>query len=319
MNWYQALVRQVCATAAAVGVLAGGAAFAADPVFPPGSSIGLVPPKGMTAATSFAGFQHELGASIVVVEMPPEAYEQIVAKFTPETLKPTGFIVSGASETLKVNGGNGVLLRGTQSANGLDYAKWVAVVKSPANTGLVTVQVPEDARAQVSDAAVESALKSIAFRAEQSMDEQMAALPFSVGDLAGFRPVRVIGGSGLLLTDGPKDVDPDGNQPFVIVAASLGREIAPDEQAAFAKRALSSLAQVTDIKVDDETRSTKGKATVFQHHASAKDAKSSADIKVTQTVIYADGKYVRVIGIARADKADAIARADKLADTVAVR
>ncbi|GGF71060.1 hypothetical protein GCM10007301_33500 [Azorhizobium oxalatiphilum] len=320
MRWYTNLVRYAVALVAATGLMVGPRAFAAsEPVFPPGASVGLVPPPGMSPAAAFAGFQHEAGASIVLVEMPPEAYAQIVAKFTPEALKPTGFMVKGEAQPLAVTGGEGRLFRGSQDANGLSYTKWVAVVRGPAGTALVTVQVPTDAKEQVSDSAVETALKTIAFRAEQSLQEQMAALPFKVGDTAGFRPVRMIGGSGLILTEGPKDVDPEGTQPFVIIAASLGRPVAPDAQAAYAKTALNSLAQLKDIKIENETRSEQGKATVYRHHAAAADAKTGKPVKVTQTVIFQDGSYVRVIGMDPVGKGDVIARADKLAGSVTAR
>jgi len=39
----------------------------AEPVFPPGSRIGLVPPAGMTAGTSFQGFQDQANRVAVVV------------------------------------------------------------------------------------------------------------------------------------------------------------------------------------------------------------------------------------------------------------
>lgn len=318
MRWFAGAMRCAVALVAATGLMVGGRAMAAEPVFPPGAAIGLVPPPGMSPATAFSGFQHEAGASIVLVEMPPEAYAQLIAKFTPAALKPTGFVVTGEAQPLAVAGGEGRLFHGSQEANGLTYAKWVAVVHGPANTGLITVQVPEDARALVPDAAVETALKSVAFRAEQSIEQQMGALPFTVGDLAGFRPVRMIGGSGLILTEGPKDVDPDASQPIVIVAASLGRDVPAAEQAAYARTALTSLAQLKDIKIEAETRSTRGKAVLYRHHAAAADARTGKPMKVTQTVIYTDGQYVRVIGIDPSG-GDVIARADTLAGSVAAR
>jgi hypothetical protein len=60
--------------AALLVVLSVNALHAADPVFPHGSAIGLVPPQGMALAKNFAGFQDEAaGASIMVVSMIPSA------------------------------------------------------------------------------------------------------------------------------------------------------------------------------------------------------------------------------------------------------
>ncbi|WP_245263226.1 hypothetical protein [Azorhizobium doebereinerae] len=304
---------------AAALLLAGAAGAMAQAVFPPGVSIGLAPPPGMGPSAGFAGFQHPSGASIVVVEMPAEAYAQLTEKFTPETLRSSGFIVAGAAQPLQLADGEGRLLRGTQDANGQTYAKWVVIARGPGTTALVTAQVPEGARAQVSDAAVEAALRSIAFRPQQSLQDQIGALPFTIGDTAGFRAVRVIAGSGLLLTDGPKDVDPDATQPIVVVASSLGAPTSPADQDALARRALGTLAQMSEISITDEKRAMRGAATVLLLHATAKDARSGRLVQVTQTVIFSEGRYVRVVGIAPADRADAIARTDRLAGSVVLR
>ncbi|MET5020202.1 hypothetical protein AAHH78_34705, partial [Burkholderia pseudomallei] len=84
-----------------------------------------------------------------LVEMPPEAWDQINGKFTPEALAPSGFRVKGGPEPLSTAGGEGFVLRVSQGANGLAYSMWVAVVRGASGTGLVTVQVHEAAAKQV--------------------------------------------------------------------------------------------------------------------------------------------------------------------------
>ena len=59
-----------------LAVLAASAALAVEPTFPPGSRIGLVPPKNMKPARGVAGFQDPAtGAAIVAVEMPSAAFQ----------------------------------------------------------------------------------------------------------------------------------------------------------------------------------------------------------------------------------------------------
>lgn len=293
---------------------------AADPAYPSGASVGLVPPPGMTPSRGFTGFEHRSGASIIVTEMPVEAYGSIVEKFTPEALRATGFVVRGAGEALPLAGGEGRVLRGSQSANGLTYAKWVAVVRGGSGTGLVTVQVPEGALAEVPAAAVEASLRTIAFRAAPSVAEQISALPYSVGDMAGFRPVRVLAGSTLLLTDGPKDVDTDGSQPIVVVASSMGEtRVGSGQEVAFARKALGGLPQVRNLEVTDEDRSTRGSALVVRLRGSAADAKSGRAVGVTQTMLFDGARYLRVIGIAPAEQAEALARTDRVAVSTTLR
>ncbi|KQP40081.1 hypothetical protein ASF49_21375 [Methylobacterium sp. Leaf104] len=295
-------------------------ARAAEPIFPPAGAVGLVPPPGMVLAKTFAGFEHRSGASIVIVEMPAEAYGQLVATFTPDALRAKGFRAEGGSEGLPVAGGEGQVLRGSQAANGVTYAKWVAVVRGGAGTGLVTVQVPESARREVPDRAVEAALETIAFRSPGSVDDQIAALPYTVGDRAGFRPVRTLMGNALLLTDGPKDVDPEGTQALVIVAPALGQvPVAPGQESAFARKALGTIREVRDIVVADEDRATRDGAVVIRLRGTGKDVRSGREVGVIQTIRFAEAGYLRVIGLAGADRPDILARAERIAASVAPR
>ncbi|MBB2963108.1 hypothetical protein [Methylobacterium sp. R2-1] len=294
--------------------------FAAEPVFPPAGSLGLAPPPGMKPAASFAGFEHRSGASIVLVEMPPEAWDQINGKFTPEALAPTGFRVKGGVEPLSTAGGEGFVLRGTQGANGLTYTKWVAVVRGASGTGLVTVQVPETAAKQVPAPTVEAALRTIAFRPKASLADQVAALPYTVGDSAGFRPMGVFAGNGLLLTEGPKDVDPEREQPVVIVTPSLGQSPVPSgAEIAFARRIFTAQKDLKDVAVTDEERSTRGDAVVVRLRGTGIDTKTGRTLGLTQTMVFDGGRYVRVIGFADAGRADALARAERVAASVTMR
>lgn len=294
--------------------------FAAEPVFPPAGSLGLAPPPGMTPAASFSGFEHRSGASIVLVEMPPEAWDQINGKFTPEALAPSGFRVKGGPEPLSTAGGEGFVLRGKQGANGLTYTKWVAVVRGAAGTGLVTVQVPETAAKQVPAATVEAALRTIAFRPKASLADQVAALPFTVGDTAGFRPMGVFAGNGLLLTEGPKDVDPEREQPVVIVTPSLGQAPVPEgAEAAYARRLFTAQKDLTNVAVTDETRSNQGEAVVVRLRGTGTDTKTGRTLGITQTMVFDGGRTLRVIGFADAGRADALDRAERVAASVAMR
>lgn len=53
--------------AAFAGVLFHAAAFAAEPIFPSGSRIGIVPPPGMTMSTAFQGFEDTAHGAVLVM------------------------------------------------------------------------------------------------------------------------------------------------------------------------------------------------------------------------------------------------------------
>lgn len=293
---------------------------AGDPIYPSGASIGLVPPSGMTPSVAFAGFEHRSGASIVIIEMPPEAYGQLAEKLTPEALRPTGFLVREAGDALPLAHGEGRILRGRQSAHGLSYAKWVALVRDGAGTGVITVQVPEGSDGQVPPEAVEDSLRTITFREAQSLSQQMTGLPYTVGNMAGFRPVKVLAGSSLLLTEGPKDFDADGAQPIVVVASSMGEApVGTGSETAFARKALGGLQHVKGLEVTQEDRSIRGSAVVVRLRGSGTDVKSGRLVGVTQTILFDGPRYLRIIGTAPAEHAEALARADRVAASIAFR
>lgn len=292
----------------------------AEPVFPPAGSVGLAPPAGMGPAMGFSGFEHRSGASIILTEMPPEAWDQISRKFTPEALAASGFRVEGRREVLPVQGGEGFVLRGSQSANGLSYAKWVAVVRGAPGTGLVTVQVPEAAAKQVPGEAVEAALRTIAFRPKASVADQVAALPYTIGDTAGFRPAIVFAGNGLVLTEGPKDVDPQGEQPAIIITPSLGQVKVPQgTESALARKVFAAHKDARDLAVTGEDRATRGDAIVVRLRGTYTDARTSRPMAMTQTMVFEGDRYLRVLGFADAAKADALARAERVAASIAMR
>jgi len=81
---------------AAVFALAGfWSAAAADRVFPPGSRFGFEPPSDMVLSKRFSGFEREEGgATVSVVELPPNAFPELVAGFTDANLRNQGFAIA---------------------------------------------------------------------------------------------------------------------------------------------------------------------------------------------------------------------------------
>jgi hypothetical protein len=61
--------------AALLVLIAAGPAQAADPVFPPGARVGLVPLVGLVRAKTFIGFETEdENVKVIVADLPPDAY-----------------------------------------------------------------------------------------------------------------------------------------------------------------------------------------------------------------------------------------------------
>ena len=218
----------------------------AAPVFPGASGVGLEPPPEMKVAKTFDGFK--VGdASIVITEMPAAAYDQIDAS---RAMFVSRFGAKQADD-VEVNGSHGFLVKGSIALGATQIRKWVLVLHGPTETAVVAAQLPDNDQ-KVNEAAIDAALRTVAFRPRPGLDAQVAALPFAVGDLAGFRISATALGAALILVDGSKDVDPNQSQAHVVVTTSDG---APpkDDREAFAKAQLQAFQAVRTTAV----RSTK--------------------------------------------------------------
>lgn len=288
---------------------------AAAPVFPQQGAIGMVPPTGMTESASFAGFEDKAtGASITLAELPPQAFAELIERIDTAGggKLPGGVKLSDDGTPLTLTDGTPArLYRGEQASGGALHAKWLLVVNGATATAIVTTQVPQ-ASAAATAPAVEAALRTVRLRGAAELEMAIAALPFAVGDRAGFRPVRTLMGSGLILTDGPLDVDTEGAQPVVIVANSLGAAPVAD-RAGHARTLFEATADLTRLKIDGEGASPD--STMLTGTA----VDRARYIRIRQHVRYGGrGGYVRIVCIAPVAD-DIAARCDRLARSVAVR
>jgi hypothetical protein len=277
------------------------AGCAVEVVFPPGSRIGLAPPLNMDVSQRFTGFESRArSAAITAVEMPPEAFKELSAGLTAENLKKQGLTVR-SRETFKVASGEAVLVEGDQGGPA-PMRKWLLVVSDPTMTAFVIGQKlsadEEDANREMRDA-----LRTIAIRAPRALDEQLSALPFRLGDMAGFRAVRVMAGNSVLLTEGPNDTIREVEQPVLVVAQSTA--LPPrDQRDAFARAALRSNNTLKDVSIE-RSQSFRQRGTDWHEIvARAVDSSSGRAVIVTQVFRFAPDHYVRVLGMARSDARD---------------
>lgn len=294
-------------------------AFAADAVFPAGSRIGLVPPKSMSPTRGVSGFHDPAtGAAIVAIEMPADAYGPMAAGFGDDALKAQGFAVS-SRDTVKIGAADAVLIAGEQNDGGRAVPKVVLLAAEPTLTALVIAQAPIGAPAALRDE-LKEALRTVAIRPPLAMDEQIAALPFRMGDMAGFRPIRAMAGNALLLTDGPEDAVKAASQPVLIVAQSLVPAPAAEQRDAFARSLLGANTLLNEIVVERSQGFRQAGSDWHEIVAKAKDAQSDEPVVVMQTIRFEPGGYLRMVGVARsAQRDDVLGRFRRAVDSVVLR
>src|SRR5437764_12458801 len=93
------------------------AAFAAEPIFPPGSRIGLTPPPGMAPSRAIQGFEdRQHGVLLLVTELSAQSYEKVARDFAPEGMQGMEEL---ARETIALASGEGLLVGRRQRQNGV--------------------------------------------------------------------------------------------------------------------------------------------------------------------------------------------------------
>lgn len=296
------------ATIVAGGLLALAAfpALAGDPVFPPASRIGLVPPDGFVVSKEFSGFEDRpRKAAILIVELPAEAYAEIAKGATADILKASGAAVE-SNESFPLDSGPAFLVIGRQAAEGMTVRKWVLVASTPDLTAAVTIQVPETEKDAYPDAAVRAALATVKVRANVPAEEQLAALPFTLRDLAGFRPVRALIGGAALLTEGPKDAIELAEQPLMLITVAPGAPAEPADRERFARTVFGGTPGIKDIRLVRAEPQRIGGHPGHEIVANAKDMKTDTDVTLVQWLRFGTGGHMRIVGVARKDAWESI-------------
>lgn len=286
-------------------LLLAGTAMAADAVFPPGSRIGLVPPPNMTTARGLSGFRNEsTGAGILLIEMPPDAYPGLAATLTDQALKAQGFALR-TRDNVPIGPSGATLVTGEQDEAGRRSIKSMLLAAEPQMTVLVMGQLPAGA-ADADVAAVEKALRTVVFRPALSLAEKIEALPFGLGDLAGFRPVRTMAGNAVMLTDGPNDMIREVEQPVLIVAQSFGPAPPAGQREPFARSGLASNNFIRDSVLERSQSYRQAGTEWHELLAKAKDVTSGRDVIVMQTIRFEPDGYIRAVGIVRPEARDEV-------------
>ncbi len=301
--------------------LAPAPAVAADPVYPPGSRFGFDPPSDMSLSRRFAGFERkEGGATVSVVELPPNAFPELVTGFTDANLLSQGFAVE-KREAVKVGDDEGMLYTGEQpadpNASGPGIRKWILVVGTSSVTGLIIAQALPDAE---TEATMRKFVTGVTIRAPLTLAQQVDALPFRIADSAGFRPIRVLAGNSILLTDGPKDQMENLEQPILVLAQAVQQPPSAEQRDGFARAALYANRTMKDFVIERAQSYRSKGAEWHEIVARAVDMPTNVPVVVSQTIRFNPDGYLRALGVVREDRRTGVlAKFRDVVDSVQVR
>jgi hypothetical protein len=273
----------------------------AEPVFPPGSRIGLLPPAGMTAGTSFQGFQDQANrVAVVVSEISAQTYDKVAQDFTAEAIR-AGGMEEISRETVRLASGDGLLIVTRHGENGAALRKWALLSRTEDLTVAVIGIVPEAARAAYPDAALRAAFASVAIRARLTEDEMLTVLPYRLADLGGFRLLRASPDGTAVMTLGPNDTTLPAEQPYFMIAPRAVSPPQPAERESFAQRMLADFLSRPNVRVVNSEQLRIGGAPGYQIVAIGKDEQTGDELAMVQWLRF-NPAVVQMFGIARLDQ-----------------
>lgn len=288
--------RPLAALAVLLALLVPG--WTADPIYPLGSRLGMTPPAGMALSKTFPGFEDQANNVFIrLIALPDRAYAEIKKTMTNDALKKQGMTVE-KRDYLTLTSGKGLLIVAQQQADQLRFRKWLLVAPIGELTAMISFEIPNDAKAAYSEAVIRAALASVTTRPTVPPDEQLALLPFKIGELSGFRIVGVVPGRAIQLTDGPHDVIEQIDQPHMVVAAQPGGPPQPSDRSNFARNMMSGLPNLRDLHITGSEAIRLGGQQGHEIRAEAKDIKTGADIEIVQWLRFGNGAYIRMVGFA---------------------
>lgn len=271
----------------------------ANPVYPPGVRVGLVPSDGLTPAKGFSGFQSaDEGVKVIVGELPAAAFAAVEAaqKAGPQPNAPK-------IEPLQTTAGPGFIT--SESGKNADTAVrlYSLIITGGTFSGYVAVQVTEAASKAFTDETIRRFLSTAALRKAVPTDEQLSLLPFKMTDLAGFKSVRtVVIGSAILLSDDSGEKEAESGAPYVLVSIVPAAPGAPDDRDRFARQAVAAVPGLNNGRITSSEPVRIDGAPGFETRVDATAGKDDRPVQLVQWLRFTgSGVTLRILAIAKKD------------------
>jgi len=276
-----------------------GGALAADPVFPPGVRIGMAPLVGLVPAKAFTGFETEdKSVKVLITELPAAAYGEVTNAFK---TKPSN--ASGARpESIETGAGTAYYTAETARNGAGVFRHYSMILSGGTFAGFIDVQVPENATKIYSDDAVRQMFASAVVRKEVPVAEQLALMPFKVGELGDFKNVRALGATGaLLLADGEEATGFEA-APFMVIGLMAATPAQPEDRARFAEQAARAIPGMHSGRITmSEPVRIDGMAG-YETRIDATSGKDDTPVTLVQWLRFGGQGSLRVIGSAPRDQ-----------------
>jgi hypothetical protein len=274
-------------------------ARAADPVFPPGSRVGLTPLVGLAGAKTFVGFETEdQGVKVLVAELPVAAYGEVANAFKANPAGSNGI----KPESIETAAGMAYYTAENAKDGATSVRRYSMIMPGGTFSGYIAVQVPENAGKIYSDAAIRQMFASAVVRQEVPVDEQLAQMPFSANDLAQFKNVRTVApGAALLLADGDETAGLEA-APFMLIGLMGAAPAQPQDRDRFAQETARAIPGVREAHLTVSEPIRIDGMPGYETRIDAISGKDNTPVTVVQWLRFGGPTTLRIIGSSPRDQ-----------------
>jgi hypothetical protein len=274
-------------------------AFAADTVFPPGVRVGMTPLVGLVRAQKFVGFETEdQSVKVLVAELPPEAYGEVVNAFKanpggaggvkPESIETAAGLAYYTAEDAKDGAGN--------------VRRYSMILSGGTFSGYIAMQVPENATKIYSDEAVRQMFASAVVRKDVPVEEQLGLMPFNTTELSKFKNVRALAaGTALILADGDEASGLE-KSPFMVIGIVGSAPASPDDRGRFAQQSATTIPGIRDARMTMSEPIRIDGSAGYETRIDATSGKDNTPVTVVQWLRFGGPNSMRIIGSAPRDQ-----------------
>ena len=281
--------------AVALLIIAVAPALAADPVFPPGVRVGITPLVGLSRAKAFVGFETEdQGVKVLVAELPADAYSEVMNAFK---ANPAG--VGGVKpESIETAAGLAYYTIETGKDGATNVRRYSMILPGGTFSGYIAVQVPENASKIYTDDAIRQMFASAVVRKEVPVEEQLAQMPFKVGELSGFKNVRTLAvGGAIVIADGDESKGFEA-APFMVVGLVGATPTQPEDRGRFAQQAATTIPGVREARITMSEPLRIDGMPGYETRIDAVSGKDNTPVTVVQWLRFGGQSSLRIIGSA---------------------
>jgi hypothetical protein len=285
--------------AAALLIATTNPALAADPVFPPGARVGMVPLVGLVRAKAFIGFETEdQGVKVVVADLPPEAYKEVSTAFQSSPGNMGGI----KPESIETAAGLGYYTVENGKDGATNVRRYSMIVPGIAFSGYIAVQVPENAQKIYSDDAVRQMFATAVVRKEVPADEQLGLLSFKVSELGEFKNVRTLApGAAVIIADGDETTGFEA-APFMIIGLIGQTAASPEDRGRFAQQIATTIPGVRDGRITMSEPVRIDGSPGYETRIDATSGKDNTPVTIVQWLRFGSNSAMRIIGSSPRDQ-----------------